>query len=133
MNPHLVNPDPAADPGSLPGEVPGPEARASLPLPENAETEFSSLASALDLTSMCEDELDPALAELVEQVTRAVQAGEPVDIDELAACMPANAETLRRLLPALRQLARLGSGAGGATGPPRTRHPGSDRTRTTTR
>ena len=111
MNPHLVNSDPAADSGFSSGEVPDPEPRASLPLPENAETEFGSLDSALALNSMWEGEVDPALAELVEEVTRAVQAGEPVEIDELVARMPAHAEMLRRLLPALRQLAGLGSGS----------------------
>jgi serine/threonine-protein kinase len=65
------------------------------------------------LTSTSEGEINPALAELVEEITRDLQAGEPIDIDGLAARYPTQAEMVRRLLPALRRLAKLGSDPGG--------------------
>jgi serine/threonine protein kinase/tetratricopeptide (TPR) repeat protein len=48
---------------------------------------------------------DQGLAVLLEQVTARLQAGEPVDADELAAAHPEHAERLRQLLPSLRLLA----------------------------
>src|SRR5262245_38323726 len=107
MEPQLVKPVMAAGPVSVPGGDPRSEAMASPSLSEVGEAGVGSLLSALVLTSTSDGELDPALAELVEQVTRDLQAGEPVDIDELAARHPTRAEMVRRLLPALRQLARL--------------------------
>ncbi|QEH38725.1 Serine/threonine-protein kinase PrkC [Aquisphaera giovannonii] len=53
--------------------------------------------------------LDPSLAELVERITRGLEAGEDVDLDGLAASDPALAPMLLELLPALRTLARLGA------------------------
>src|SRR5262249_14802358 len=55
---------------------------------------------------------DRVLAELIEELTRKLQAGEPVDLEAYAAEDPGRAEQLRELLPALRVLADLGSAAG---------------------
>ena len=48
---------------------------------------------------------DQGLAVLLEQVTARLQAGEPVDADDLATAHPEHAERLRQLLPSLRLLA----------------------------
>ena len=53
-------------------------------------------------------EMDPVLVKLVEMMTRRIQAGETVDIEELATEYPSWAGTLRQLLPALCGLAELG-------------------------
>jgi hypothetical protein len=114
MKPFLVKPGAAVEPGSVPGGDSRLEASAIPARPRcDATGGVGSLLSAFILTSTSEGELDPALADLVERVTRDLQAGDPVDISELAAHHPAQAEMLRRLLPALRQLASLGSAVGG--------------------
>jgi hypothetical protein len=65
-----------------------------------------------DDLSDCND-LDPALSELFEQVTRWLEAGEAVDEEQLAAAHPVWAREIRALLPALRGMARAGQlGAG---------------------
>ena len=51
---------------------------------------------------------DPVLDRLVEQLTRKLQAGEPVDWEAIARAHPGYTEPLRRLLPALEMLADLG-------------------------
>ena len=51
---------------------------------------------------------DPVLAELVERLTARLQAGEPVDLDAIAANHPEYTDRLRQLLPALEVLADLG-------------------------
>jgi serine/threonine protein kinase len=51
---------------------------------------------------------DPALAELVDRLTARLQAGEPVDLDAIAANHPEYAGRIRQLLPALEVLADLG-------------------------
>ncbi len=56
---------------------------------------------------------DPVLAELVEEITDRLQAGEAVDPEALAARHPDKAEELRRLLPALRMLATAGGSRDG--------------------
>ncbi|MGC1272824.1 MAG: protein kinase [Planctomycetaceae bacterium] len=57
------------------------------------------------------DSGDCRLAELLEEVTAAVEAGESVDLDDLARRHPAQAEELRRLVPALLALDDLGLSA----------------------
>jgi hypothetical protein len=47
------------------------------------------------------------LAELTEQITRRLQDGEPVDLEEYARRCPRCAGPIRRLLPTLRGLAAL--------------------------
>jgi WD40 repeat protein/serine/threonine protein kinase/tetratricopeptide (TPR) repeat protein len=69
---------------------------AGLPVPEHG----------LDLSGF--GSLDASLAELVEQVTRELQAGGHVDIEALAAQNPKHAARLRELGPALADLAALG-------------------------
>jgi serine/threonine protein kinase len=58
---------------------------------------------------------DPVLAELVEELTNQLHAGEAVDLDTLAARHPEQAGAVRELFPALEMLAHLsGSGSSGA-------------------
>src|SRR5438105_2387645 len=56
----------------------------------------------------CDAGPDHDLALLLEQLTARLQAGEPVDEDELQAAHPDYADRLRQLLPALRLLADAG-------------------------
>jgi WD40 repeat protein/serine/threonine protein kinase len=56
-------------------------------------------------------ELDPDLADFVEEFTRKLQAGEHVDFEAFARDHPDWAEPLRRLLPALQALAELSASA----------------------
>src|SRR5262245_62065030 len=62
--------------------------------------------------------LDPAVAELLEQLADRVQAGETIDPDELARAHPQHAEQLRRLLPAVQVLALMERSAVTGTFPP---------------
>src|SRR5262245_15821136 len=48
---------------------------------------------------------DRLLAELIEELTTRLRAGEPVEIEQYAEAHPEHAERLRKLLPALRVLA----------------------------
>jgi serine/threonine protein kinase/tetratricopeptide (TPR) repeat protein len=57
--------------------------------------------------SECGD-FDPALGDLFEEVTRGIQAGDPVDVEQLAAEHPAWSEMIRELFPALVGVARAG-------------------------
>jgi eukaryotic-like serine/threonine-protein kinase len=125
MKPIDVKADAAIGSGSSSGGESRLEAKSSSSLSGSGETAFGSLISALALTSPSEGEFNPALAELVEQVTRDLQAGEPVDIDGLAARHPTQAEMVRRLLPALRQLATLGPAAEGGKAPSEATAPGA--------
>jgi eukaryotic-like serine/threonine-protein kinase len=52
-------------------------------------------------------DIDPALAELGEEFSRRTLAGETVDIDELVAAHPEQADAFRKLLPILKGLAEL--------------------------
>jgi serine/threonine protein kinase/Tfp pilus assembly protein PilF len=70
---------------------------------------------------------DPVVGELVEDLANRLQAGEPVDIDVYLREHPAQAERVRRLLPAVRALAELGSAAGSRDDP--ASPPGADRER----
>jgi WD40 repeat protein/serine/threonine protein kinase len=67
-----------------------------------------ALLSCFLLTSNVD--VDPVLAELIEEVTRGLQAGGSVDLESLGARDPARAEMIRRLMPSLRRLAELGPG-----------------------
>jgi WD40 repeat protein/serine/threonine protein kinase len=51
---------------------------------------------------------DSVLENLIEECTNRLQAGEPIDVDELARCHPEHAERLRRLLPSLAMMAEVG-------------------------
>jgi hypothetical protein len=51
--------------------------------------------------------VDPVLAELAEQLTRQLQAGDVIDIDRWCRQYPRWAGAIRRMLPTLRQLTRL--------------------------
>ncbi|MDR3632316.1 MAG: serine/threonine-protein kinase, partial [Isosphaeraceae bacterium] len=63
-------------------------------------------ASAVSNTSQAD--LDPALADLFDELTRRIQADEPIDPEAVAAEHPAWAESIRRLLPALVSVAKAG-------------------------
>lgn len=61
------------------------------------------------------EEIDPTgddegspLAELSEQITRKLQAGDPVEAGDFLERYPACSTPIRRLLPTLRELAELG-------------------------
>ncbi|HEV3082870.1 MAG TPA: tetratricopeptide repeat protein [Gemmataceae bacterium] len=56
---------------------------------------------------------DPLLADLIEELTAKLQAGEKVDLAAYADAHPGHAQQLRQLLPALQMLAAVGSSAGG--------------------
>jgi serine/threonine protein kinase len=56
---------------------------------------------------------DPVLEDLIEDCTNRLQAGESIDLDELAARHPEQAERLRQLLPSLRMMAEVGRTAAG--------------------
>jgi WD40 repeat protein/serine/threonine protein kinase len=60
--------------------------------------------------------IDPALADLVEELTAKLQAGEAVDADAILRAHPEHAEQLRQLLPALEMLVGL-SGSREESGP----------------
>jgi len=55
-------------------------------------------------------------ADLVEQLTARVKAGEAIDLDELAAEHPAHADELRRIVPAMKLLADLSQAPGTGSG-----------------
>ncbi len=54
------------------------------------------------------------LAELVEEITQALEAGTPVDLDAHLLAFPQYAEELRRLLPAVQALGQLGGSERGS-------------------
>ena len=54
--------------------------------------------------------LDPALEKLIDVAARRIQAGEPIDIDQLAVDHPIWAETIRAALAAMVELAEFGQG-----------------------
>src|SRR3954468_13335908 len=56
---------------------------------------------------------DELLGDLIDQVSRKLEAGEPVDLDAFIAAHPERAEALRLVLPALAVLADLGRSAAG--------------------
>ncbi len=60
---------------------------------------------------------DSVLEDLIEECTNRLQAGEPIDLDELAARHPEHAERLRRLLPSLCMMAEVGRTATGPLPP----------------
>ena len=59
---------------------------------------------------------ESALEDLIEDCTNQLQAGEEIDVEDLAARHPGHAERLRRLLPSLRMMAEVG-GAGSSSLP----------------
>jgi tetratricopeptide (TPR) repeat protein len=61
---------------------------------------------------------DPVLADLIDEISRKLGAGEPVDLDAYLRDCPEQAEPLRHLLPALHMMARLGAGGSSAAAPP---------------
>src|SRR5262245_7685077 len=68
---------------------------------------------------------DPVLIDLIDQIARKVQAGEPVDVEAYTRAHPQYADRLRRLLPAVQMLTDLGQDRGlgearglGGDGPP---------------
>ncbi|WP_165234813.1 serine/threonine-protein kinase [Aquisphaera insulae] len=69
-------------------------------------SEISGPNSALANASQAD--LDPALAELFDELTQRIQDGEPVDPEAVAAQHPAWAGSIRQLLPALVRVARAG-------------------------
>ena len=92
----------------------GPERGDAASLPDEAvsSTDRSSTGPAAPADSTMSDDwlgldVDPALAELGEEYSRRTLAGETVDVDELLAARPPQAEAFRKLLPILQGLAEL--------------------------
>jgi eukaryotic-like serine/threonine-protein kinase len=61
---------------------------------------------------------DPLLIDLIDQIARKVQAGEPVDLEACTRAHPEHADRLCRLLPAVQMLTDLGRSAASAGTPP---------------
>src|SRR5262245_32832752 len=61
---------------------------------------------------------DPLLIDLIDQIARQVQAGEPVDVEAYTRAHPQHADRLCRLLPAVQMLTDLGRSAASAGTPP---------------
>src|SRR5213080_3617365 len=57
---------------------------------------------------------DPLLIDLIDQIARKVQAGEPVDVEAYTKAHPQHADRLCRLLPAVQMLTNLGCSAASA-------------------
>jgi hypothetical protein len=57
-------------------------------------------------------DIDPVLADLVEELAARLQAGEAVDVDAYARRHPAHGERLRQLLPTVRLMAQVGGASG---------------------
>src|SRR5690349_21480780 len=53
--------------------------------------------------------IDPALERLIERVAAKLQAGEPMQIDEVVAAHPEFAHELAKLLPAIEMLVHVGN------------------------
>ena len=87
-------------------DSPVPEA-ARLPVEDVPGVDISASDASL---SVEEAYFDRGLARLLEDVTRRIKAGEIVDIDELATSHPAWSGPIRRLLPAVVDLAQIGKG-----------------------
>src|SRR5262249_45928439 len=61
---------------------------------------------------------DPLLIDLIDQIARKVQAGEPVDVEACTRAHPQHADRLRRLLPSVQMLTDLRRSAASAGIPP---------------
>jgi hypothetical protein len=61
-----------------------------------------------------EDDKNMRVAELVEQITRKLQRGEPLEADDYLRQFPACSEPILALLPTLRDLSDLGRSISGA-------------------
>jgi hypothetical protein len=79
--------------------------RSDLPFPGRAEG--SDRSPVVD-DSLGGDTVDAAFADLFDQCQERIQAGEPVDVEALAAQYPAWADQIRELVPAIRGLAEVG-------------------------
>jgi serine/threonine protein kinase/Tfp pilus assembly protein PilF len=66
------------------------------------------MSGSLDRLAIASDGADSVLDDLIEVLTARLQAGEAVDLDEVARRHPEHAEGLRRLVPALVMMADLG-------------------------
>jgi serine/threonine-protein kinase len=62
--------------------------------------------------SLLAGEQNPALVELIDEVTAHLAAGEPVDAEAYARAHPESLEQIRQFVPALRALHELGNSAG---------------------
>ncbi len=70
---------------------------------------MKSLLTSLPVGSFVDSQpLDPALEQLIEAAASQIQAGEPLDVEQLIAAHPKYAQQLRQLLPAVEMLVRMG-------------------------
>jgi hypothetical protein len=106
MNTHGSKASPVAAPAAEPSRN-GSGKPAGGGLHANGDqTSFSQLSASI-ASSSCSGDLNPVVADLVEKMTQAIQAGHPVDVEAVAMEHPEHAETIRGLMPALHQLAGL--------------------------
>src|SRR5262245_17886375 len=61
---------------------------------------------------------DPVLIDLIDQIARKLQAGEPIDVEGYTRAHPQHADRLCRLLPAVQMLTDLGHSTASAGAPP---------------
>ena len=108
MNTHALKTKPVSGPAARAGVDASSYPGTGGSRANGAQTSFSRFAAYPACSSSAGD-LSPVVADLVEQLTQALQAGETVDIEALTTQFPEHAETIRRLFPALRQLAGLRS------------------------
>ncbi len=106
MNTDAMKASPVAAPAAEPGRNGSGKAAGNGLRANGDKTSFSQL-STLIASSSLGGGFNPVLADLVEKLTQAIQAGDPVDVEAVATEHPEHAETIRRLMPALRQLAGL--------------------------
>src|SRR5262245_48370946 len=106
MEPQPVTPARSAAPGPAAVGDEGIESGASSVATVTSKTTVAALLSCLPLSS--DVDIDPVLAALIEEVTRVLQTGRRLEIEDLAVRDPAHAEMVRRLVPSLRRLAGLG-------------------------
>ncbi|WP_254053803.1 hypothetical protein [Singulisphaera sp. GP187] len=109
----MNHPDPfkvaaAADSHELSAAVPRPDPRVEGPAGPDSFARADSCFTGAGLA--------PELAELAEEITRRLQDGEVVDLDDYAARHPEWADSLRQLMPVLREMADMGRAVVGGSG-----------------
>jgi serine/threonine-protein kinase len=87
----------------------GPPQARPLPWPNRLEAgDVGSATFGRDDLSRMDVDPDPALAELAEEMTRRLQSGERVDVEDYVARYPDWAGQIRRLVPVLRGMVEIG-------------------------
>src|SRR6185312_6645964 len=101
----MTHPEPVSVPAAMPPDAGGPgDAPPAAQRPAAAESYATGAG------------LDPALADLAEEITARLQAGEPFDPDDYEARHPQWAGQIRRMLPILQEMAELARSVAGGLG-----------------